>query len=158
MADELSLLESWVAPLLAKLTPPERRRLALAMAREMRQHQQQTMRAQSAPDGTAWEPRKPPARSAQGAIRRRAQAAKARKPMMRGLTRPKWLNARATAQEATVGFVGRAQRIAALHHRGGVDNVTPDGPTYDYPARQLLGFPDELRENLRDMLAQHLTG
>lgn len=158
MADDLTALETWVSPLLAKLTPGERKRLTITMAKEMRAHQQQTMRAQTEPDGTSWEPRKTSARTARGEIRRRAQAAKASKPMMRGLTRAKWLKAKGSPAEAEVSFVGRAQRIAALHHAGGTDEVTPNGATYDYPARQLIGIPPELRESLRDRLAQHMTG
>ena len=156
MADELQRLEDWVAPLLARLSPVESRRLALAMARELRAQQQRTMAAQTAPDGSAWQPRKPPARDARGGIRRAAQRGRLRAAMFTGLRRSKWMKASATPAEATVGFVGRAARIAALHHWGGPDKVTPQGPVYDYPARPLLGIPDELAERLRDMLAKHL--
>lgn len=158
MADDLRLLEDWVAPLAARLSPGERRRLALTMAREMHRHQQRTMAAQTAPDGSAWEPRKTPARDARGQIRRRAQQRKVRAAMFTGLRRPKWMKAAATPDEASVGFIGRAARIAALHHHGGPDRVTPRGPVYDYPARPLIGIPDELAEHLRDLLARHLTG
>ena len=78
--------------------------------------------------------------------------------MFRGLRSPKWMKSAATPGEASVGFVGRAARIAALHHWGGPDRVTPRGPVYDYPARPLIGIPDALAERLRDMLAQHLAG
>lgn len=156
MSDDLRLLETWVAPLLDKLAPTERRRLALAVAREMAAQQRRTMRAQTAPDGTAWEPRKRPARNARGDIRRRAQSAKVRAAMMRGLARPKWLKPAATPAEASVGFVGSAARIAALHHHGGPDRVSPGGPVYDYPARPLLGIPPDLAERLRDLLVNHL--
>lgn len=158
MADDLRLLEDWVAPLLVKLSAAERRRLALTLAREMRQHQQRTLAAQTAPDGSAWTPRKAPMRTAQGQIRYRAQQSRVRAAMFSGLRRPKWLMASATQQEASVGFVGRAARIAALHHAGGPDRVSRDGPVYDYPARPLIGIPPELAEQLRDLLAQHLLG
>lgn len=158
MADQLQILEDWVAPLLARMTPAESRRLALAMAREMRAHQQRTLAAQTAPDGSAWAPRKPPARDARGQVRRAAQRGKVRADMFRGLRKPQWLKAGASPAEASVGFVGRAARIAALHHWGGPDKVTPRGPVYDYPARPLIGIPEPLAEQLRDMLAQHLSG
>ena len=157
MADDLSQLENWVTPLLEKLAPGERRRLALTIARAMRQRQQRTMAAQTAPDGTAWDPRKNAARTARGSVRRSAQAAKAGAPMFRGLRSAKWMKARATPSEASVGFVGRAARIAALHHAGGPDRVTPGGPTYDYPSRPLIGFTDELASELRSLLIDHLT-
>ena len=158
MADDLQILEDWVAPLLAKMTPAESRRLALTMAREMQAAQRRTMAAQTAPDGSAWTPRKPPARDARGQIRRAAQRGKVRAAMFRGLRSPKWMKSAATPGEASVGFVGRAARIAALHHWGGPDRVTPRGPVYDSPARPLIGIPDALAERLRDMLAQHLAG
>lgn len=157
MADDLHQLETWVAPLLAKLAPGERRRLALTLARSMRQRQQRTMAAQTEPDGTAWEPRKNPARTARGSVRRKAQAAKAGAAMFRGLRRAKWIKTRASPSEASVGFVGRAARIAALHHAGGPDRVTPGGPMYDYPARPLIGFAPDLAEELRGLLIDHLT-
>ena len=159
--DDLHLLENWVAPLLEKLAPGARRRLALTIARAMRQRQQRTMAAQQAPDGTPWDPRKNPAtsaaRTARGTVRRSAQAAKAGSQMFRGLRRAKWMKANATQDEAAVSFVGRAARIAALHHHGGPDRVTPGGPTYDYPARPLIGFTDELASELRGLLIDHLT-
>ncbi len=157
MADDLRQLENWVTPLLAKLAPVERRRLALTLARTMRQRQQRTMAAQTAPDGTPWDPRKNAARTARGSVRRSAQAAKAGTAMFRGMRRAKWMKASASPSEASVGFVGRAARIAALHHGGGPDRVTPGGPTYDYPARPLIGFAPDLAEELRGLLIDHLT-
>lgn len=158
MADDLHLLETWVQPLLEKLTPAQCRRITMAMARAMRARQQQTMAAQTAPDGTPWQPRKTAARTARGSVRRKALAAKAGAPMFRGLRRPKWLKAGATPTEASVEFVGTAARIAALHHHGGPDRVTPGGPVYDYPARPLIGIPPSLAEELRGLLADHLAG
>ena len=157
MADDLHQLENWVAPLLAKLAPAERRRLAITLARTMRQRQQRTMAAQTAPDGTPWEPRKNAARTARGSVRRSAQAAKSGAAMFRGLRRAKWLRTSASPSDASVAFVDRAARIAALHHAGGPDRVTPGGPTYDYPARPLIGFAPGLADELRGLLIDHLT-
>lgn len=156
MPDDLTRLEQWVQQLIEKLGPAERRRLTLALAREMLAAQRTTMAAQTAPDGTPWQPRKAPARTARGAIRRKAQAARARQPMMRGLRRPRWLKAKGTEGEAIVQFIGSAARIAALHQYGGPDQVEPGGPTYDYPARPLIGIPDALAERLRQRLLDHL--
>lgn len=44
-----------------------------------------------------------------------------------------------------VGFGGRAAAIAKIHQRGLLARVAPDGPLYDYPIRQLLGFSDDDR-------------
>ena len=112
------------------------------------------MRSQQAPDGTKWEPRKPSGlRSGRGAIKRKAKQA----PMMEKLRAARHLKASATASEAVVGFVGRAERIARVHHFGLRDKVKPGGPDYTYPARQLLGMTDAQIERVRELLLKHLS-
>ena len=118
--DELQRLEDWVTPLLAKLSGPEQRALARTVARELRAGNVEHMRAQQAPDGTGWEPRKASGlRNGRGAIKRKAKT----RPMMEKLRAAKHLKASATASEALVGFVGRAERIARVHHFGLRDRV-----------------------------------
>ncbi|MDR6152195.1 phage virion morphogenesis protein [Acidovorax delafieldii] len=152
--DDLSRLEDWVTPLLAKLSVPEQRALARTVARELRAGNAQQMRAQQAPDGTGWEPRKASGlRNGRGSIRRQAKS----RPMMQKLRAAKHLKASATASEALVGFVGRAERIARVHHFGLRDRVKTGGPEYDYPARQLLGITDEQIERVRELLMKHLA-
>ena len=152
--EDLQRLEDWVAPLLARLSAPERRRLAMAVARDLRAGNVQQIRAQQAPDGTGWEPRKASGlRNGRGAIKRKAKT----RPMMEKLRAAKHLKASATASEALVGFVGRAERIARVHHFGLRDRVKPGGPEYDYPARQLLGITDEQIERVRELLMKHLS-
>lgn len=56
--DDLQRLEDWVAPLLARLSVGERMRLTRKVARELRAMQQQNIKAQKSPDGSAWEKRK----------------------------------------------------------------------------------------------------
>ncbi|MBJ2163026.1 phage virion morphogenesis protein [Acidovorax sp. IB03] len=152
--DELQRLEDWVTPLLGKLSASEQRALARTIARELRADNAQQMRSQQAPDGTKWEPRKPSGlRSGRGAIKRKAKQA----PMMEKLRAAKHLKASATASEAVVGFVGRAERIARVHHFGLRDKVKPGGPDYTYPARQLLGITDAQIERVRELLLKHLS-
>lgn len=156
--DDLKRLEDWVSPLLAKLSAAERRSLARTVARELRAGNAQQMRAQQAPDGTAWEPRKPSGlRSGRGAIQRQAKRQAKTRPMMEKLRAAKHLKASATTSEAVVGFTGRAERIARVHHFGLRDRVKPGGPEYDYPARQLLGITDEQIERVRELLLKHLV-
>ena len=126
MADELQRLEDWVAPLLARLSPAESRRLALAMARELRAQQQRTMAAQTAPDGSAWQPRKPPARDARGGIRRAAQHGRLRAAMFTGLRRNKWLKASATASEASSRSPTCCATCASARHT--TMAITPASP------------------------------
>ena len=152
--DDLQRLEDWVSPLLTRLSAAEQRGLARAVARDLRASNTTTMRAQQAPDGTAWEPRQNKLRDERGRIRKKAKA----QDMFVKLRAAKHLKASATASEAVVGFVGRAERIARVHHFGLRDRVKPGGPEYDYPARQLLGITDAQIERVRELLLKHLAG
>ena len=154
MDDDLQRLEDWVAPLLARLSPAERRGLARAVARDLRAANAETMRAQTAPDGSAWEPRKNKLRDERGRIKQKAKA----QAMFVRLRAAKHLKAQATTSEATVAFAGRAERIARVHQFGLEDRVKPGGPTYRYPVRALLGITDAQVERVRDLVLSHLSG
>lgn len=152
--DDLQRLEDWVAPLLTRLSAPERRRLTMTVARDLRKGNAATMRAQQAPDGAAWEPRKNKLRDERGRVRKQAKA----QSMFVKLRAAKNLRAKATPTEAMVEFADRAARIARVHHFGLRDKVKPGGPDYDYPARPLLGITDAQLDRVRDLLLSHLTG
>ncbi|WP_136067089.1 phage virion morphogenesis protein [Modicisalibacter radicis] len=149
MADNLQALEDWAAPLLARLEAKERRRLARAIARDLRRSQRERIRSQTNPDGTPYAPRKPQKWLArQGSIRRKAMFGK--------LATAKWLKATARGDAAMVGFFGNVARLAKTHQYGLRDRVDRDGPTIEYPQRELLGFTDQDREVILDSLLTHL--
>ncbi|CAN7508147.1 phage virion morphogenesis protein [Acidovorax sp. LjRoot38] len=154
MADDFAQLEGWLQPLLDRLTDAERRKLALDIARELRRENAATIRAQRGPDGEAWAPRKNALRDQQGQIRkgRRSQT------MFAKLAGTKHLRAQVEGGDAVVGFAGRTERIARVHHFGLRDSVKPGGPQYDYPARPLLGISDDFTKRLQDRLLAHLAG
>lgn len=149
--DDLQRLEDWVAPLLEKLSAPERRALARAIARDLRASTIATMRAQQSPDGQSWEPRKNKLRDERGQVRKRVQE------MFVKLRTAKHLRAQATGSEAMVTIAGRAERIARVHHFGLRDKVKPGGPDYTYPARPLLGITDAQIERVRSLILSHLA-
>lgn len=152
VADDLTQLELWVAPLLAKLAPAQRRQLARTIALDLRRAQQQRIAAQVAPDGAPYAARKRRAeslREKRGAIRRRNDA------MFMKLRTARWLKTRVTEEAAEVGFFGRVARLAHIHQDGGMDHVTPDGPMARYPARPLLGFTTVDREWIRARLLKY---
>ena len=156
-ADPMQALEQWAGALLARLSPQQSQRLALQIARDLRNRQGRRMRGQKDPEGASWEPRKPPAATLRTKGRRTLREAKTG-PMMRGLAQAKFLRAQATPTEATVAFADRVQRIARVHHYGETDAVNwPDPPTYDYPARPLLGLSDADRQRLQDLVLKHLS-
>ncbi|SFE10195.1 phage virion morphogenesis protein [Paracidovorax konjaci] len=156
MAD-LSALETWAGDILAKLEPVQRSRLLVDVARRLRTANAQRMRAQQDPDGTAWEPRKPPGPALRSQRERVRQAAKQRQPMMAKLRQVRNLKAKGEAGTAVVEFAGRAERIARVHHFGEVDAVKPGGPRYQYPARPLLGITESDLQTVRDVVLRYLA-
>lgn len=155
MADELTQLELWAAPLLAKLAPAQRRQLARTIALDLRRSQQQRVAAQTGPDGTPYTARKrrvESLRDKRGAIRRKKAA------MFKKLRTARWLKTNVTDAEAEVGFFGRVARLARVHQEGGMDRVAPNGPVATYPARPLLGFATPDLTTIRDRILEHLHG
>lgn len=146
---QLNALETWAAALMERLGPAGQRQLALHIAREMRQRNQRRIRAQTGPDGAAWQPRKT------GPKRRQGKSG----PMMRGLAKAGWLKASARPGAASVEFAGRAQRIAQIHHYGQRAAVNfPRGPMHDYPARALLGLSDDDLDKVAEMVMARVNG
>ncbi|WP_223275301.1 MULTISPECIES: phage virion morphogenesis protein [Delftia] len=84
-------------------------------------------------------------------LRKRAQM------MLVRMASPKHLGARGTQNGAEVGFFGRAERIARVHHFGERDSVRPGGPQYDYPARPLLGIGRMEREAVLAAVLNYLN-
>ncbi|MBV7460446.1 MULTISPECIES: phage virion morphogenesis protein [unclassified Acidovorax] len=152
MADDFMQLESWLQPLLDRLTEGERRKLALDVARELRRENAATIRAQHGPDGEAWAPRKHPLRDQRGQLRKRKAQS-----MFAKLAGAKHLRAQVEGGDAVVGFAGRTERIARVHHFGLRDSVKPGGPEYDYPARPLLGISGDSAKRLHEILLASLS-
>ena len=146
---DLAQLENWLGPLLRQLSPVQQRALARQLAQRVRKANQQTMAAQQSPDGDAWEPRKHRSRDRAGKLRHG--------PMFRKLRSSRHMKAQGLTNEAVIQFVGRAARIARVHHYGLRDLVAPGGAQYDYPARPLIGVPDALADELVDLVLRQLT-
>lgn len=147
--DDLQRVDDWLAALLANLEPAARNRMMRQLAQDLRRSQQQNIRLQRNPDGTAFEARRVTARSKKGRIKRQ---------MFAKLRTTKYLKTAATADSASVQFDGKVQRIARVHHYGLRDRVRRNGPEVRYPSRQLLGVNDELEKATRDMLLLWLSG
>lgn len=146
--DDLQRVDDWLGALLANLEPAARNRMMRQLAQELRRSQQQNIRLQRNPDGTAFEPRRVTARSKKGRIKRQ---------MFAKLRTTKYLKTTATADSASVQFDGKVQRIARVHHYGLRDRVRRNGPEARYPARRLLGVNDEVETITRDTLLRWLA-
>ncbi|HCQ7108809.1 phage virion morphogenesis protein [Enterobacter hormaechei subsp. xiangfangensis] len=146
--DDLQRVDDWLAALLANLEPAARNRMMRQLAQELRRSQQQNIRLQRNPDGTAFEARRVTARSKKGRIKRQ---------MFAKLRTTKYLKTAATADSASVQFDGKVQRIARVHHYGLRDRVRRNGPEARYPVRRLLGVNDEVETFTRDTLLRWLS-
>ena len=81
-----------------------------------------------------------------------------------GAQRSAWMEGRADLRketptgEAAVGFTGAMARIMTMHQEGLRDTVTRDpNSSVQYPARQVLGFPESDRNALLDIILEQLT-
>lgn len=145
--DDLQRVDDWLAALLANLEPAARNRMMRQLAQELRRSQQQNIRLQRNPDGTAFEPRRVTARSKKGRIKRQ---------MFAKLRTTKYLKTAATADYASVQFDGKVQRIARVHHYGLRDRVRRNGPEVRYPARRLLGKNELVNKIVKSNLLEWL--
>lgn len=145
--DDLQRVDDWLAALLANLEPAARNRMMRQLAQELRRSQQQNIRLQRNPDGTAFEPRRVTARSKKGRIKRQ---------MFAKLRTTKYLKTAATADSASVQFDGKVQRIARVHHYGLRDRVRRNGPEVRYPARRLLGKNELVNRIVKSNLLEWL--
>lgn len=147
--ENLQHLETWLTPLLQSLQPAQRRTMTRQVAQLLRQKTQQHMQLQQDPDGAAWQPRKNRTRDQRGRLRNG--------PMFSKLRKAKHLKAQVFPDSAVVQFIGRAERLARVHHFGLRDRVVAGGPEYDYPARPLIGITDEMAEAIEALVIQHLA-
>jgi phage virion morphogenesis protein len=118
------------------------------VARDVRKIQQANITAQRAPDGTAWEPKRIPARTKKGRIRRK---------MFTKLKTAKYLKAQASANQAEVSFTGQVQRLARVHHYGLRDKVNRRGTEVKYAERPLLGVNSDVENSVKDSLLRWLS-
>ena len=105
--ENLHKVDEWLTALLANLEPAARQHMMCELAQQLRRNQQNNIRLQRNPDGTGYEPRRVTARSKKGRIKRQ---------MFAKLRTTKYLKAAASANSASVQFVGQVQRIARVHH------------------------------------------
>ena len=154
MADDLTLLETWCAPLLAKLTAGQRTQVARKIGQALRRSQHQRIVANRAPDGGSYLPRKrraEPLRAKKGRIKRKRDA------MFQRIGRAAYLKVQASPSDVSVGFFGRVARIARVHQEGRTDRINREGRTARYPVRELLGFTQADTRMVRDLLIEHLA-
>ncbi|MBB6153704.1 phage virion morphogenesis protein [Pseudomonas sp. JAI115] len=151
MASNLEALEDWAAPLLQKLEPTERSKLARSLAQQLRRNQQQRVQSQKNPDGSKYAARKPrKLRGKQGRVRRKVG-------MFQKIRKVAYLKAKGDANAISVGFTGRIARIARVHQHGLKDRPQPGAPDTSYAKREVLGLSSADHDLIRDALLAHLS-
>ena len=151
MANDLDALEDWAGVLLSKLEPAARSKLARSLAQKLRRSQQQRVKQQHNPDGSAYAARKPrELRGKQGRIKRLAK-------MFQKMPRASYLKAQGDGQSITVGFTGRVARIARVHQFGLKDRAEANAPAVRYDQREVLGLTKADLESIRDELLRTIT-
>ncbi|MBS5840562.1 MAG: phage virion morphogenesis protein [Pseudomonas sp.] len=151
MANDLDALEDWAGVLLNKLEPAARSKLARSLAQKLRRSQQQRVKQQHNPDGSAYAARKPrELRGKQGRIKRQAK-------MFQKLPKASYLKTKGDGQSIAVGFTGRVARIARVHQFGLKDRAETNAPEVRYEQREVLGFTEADLESIRGLLLTYLT-
>lgn len=146
---ELKPFDDKLAALIAGLSPAGRRKMAGEIAKELRTRQQRRIKTQKDPDGTPYAARKrQPVRSKKGRIKRE---------MFAKLRTNRFMKATGSDEAATVEFVGNVQRLARVHQEGLRDKPNPAAREIQYPARQLLGFNDDDRQFVEEVIIRHLS-
>ncbi|WP_350316461.1 phage virion morphogenesis protein [Pectobacterium aroidearum] len=147
--NELKPFDDKLAGLIASLSASGRRKLAGTVAKTLRGSQQQHIKAQIAPDGTAYAPRK--------AQQLKSKKGRVKRQMFQKLRTAKYLKAKGTADAASVEFIGRVQRMARVHHYGLRDRPSRNGGDVQYEARPLLGFSNREIKEVEGLVIKHLS-
>ncbi|EKQ6730600.1 phage virion morphogenesis protein [Escherichia coli] len=147
---ELNPFENRLAALIAALSPAGRRNLSAEIAKTLRQKQQQRIKAQRAPDGSAYAPRQPQTiRGKKGRVKRE---------MFAKLRTSRYMKARGDESAAAVEFTGKVQRIARVHQYGLRDKPGQNSQSVLYPVRPLLGFSESDRQIIESAIISYLAG
>ncbi|TBM13826.1 phage virion morphogenesis protein [Hafnia alvei] len=145
---ELKQFEERLAGLIGNLTPVQRRKIAVEVAKRLRTSQQQHIKQQKAPDGTPYARRKPqPASSKRGRVKRQ---------MFAKLRTNRFMKAQGSSDAAVVEFVGRVQRMVRIHQEGLSDKPNRFSREVKYDARPLLGFSAEDKRLVEEMVTAFL--
>lgn len=147
---EFKPFEEKLKGLLDAMSPAARRRLAVDIAKKLRQSQQQRIKSQKAPDGTAYVPRKPQ--------RIRDKKGRVKREMFAKLRHARYLKASGDDKSAVVEFTGKVKRIARVHQFGLKDKPSRDSQKVKYPARELLGLSHDDNKHIENIIIQRISG
>ncbi|MCT8866923.1 phage virion morphogenesis protein [Shewanella xiamenensis] len=148
--DDLTRLNELFDGLIQQLSTAARKQLSRDIARRLRATQAQRIKQNTAPDGSAFEARKP-----QPAWAKRIGAIK-RKLMFQKIIRQKYLKPEYSSQAASVGFTGFISRIATEHQYGLRGRIN-ERISIRYPQRELLGVTQNEMNMIEAVVIRHLA-
>lgn len=141
---EFKPFEEKLKGLLDAMSPTARRRLAVDIAKKLRQSQQQRIKSQKAPDGTPYAPRKSqPVSAKKGRIKRE---------MFAKLRTARYMKASGNERASVVEFTGKVQRIARVHQYGLKEKPGRATREVHYAKRVLLGFDKHDKRDLENII------
>lgn len=141
--NELKQFEERLAGLIGNLTPVQRRKIVIEVAKRLRTSQQQHIKQQKAPDGTPYANRKP-------------QRGRVKHQMFAKLRTNRFMKSQGSSDAAVVEFVGRVQRMARIHQEGLSDKPNRFSREVKYDARPLLGFGASDKSIVEDVVTEFL--
>lgn len=138
-----------LAALIAALSPTARRRMAADIAKTLRTRQQRRIKTQKAPDGTPYAARKrQPVKAKKGRVKRE---------MFAKLRTSRFMKATTGNDAAVVEFTGKVQRMVNVHHYGLKDKPGRNSAPVQYDARPLIGFNDDDRQVVEEIIISKLS-
>ncbi|MEZ2604596.1 phage virion morphogenesis protein [Kluyvera intermedia] len=138
-----------LAALIAALSPTARRRMAADIAKTLRTRQQRRIKTQKAPDGTPYAARKrQPVKAKKGRVKRE---------MFAKLRTSRFMKASAGNDAAVVEFAGKVQRMVNVHQYGLKDKPGRNSAPVQYDARPLVGFSDDDRQVVEEIIISKLS-
>lgn len=138
-----------LAALIAALSPTARRKMAADIAKTLRTRQQRRIKTQKAPDGTPYAARKrQPVKAKKGRVKRE---------MFAKLRTSRFMKASAGNDAAVVEFTGKVQRMVNVHHYGLKDKPGRNSAPVQYDARPLIGFNDDDRQVVEEIIISKLS-
>ncbi|MDH2998106.1 phage tail protein [Pasteurellaceae bacterium LFhippo2] len=138
MSDSIEQIKTSFSALLVNISKPRRRLLYQQIGRELARNHRRRIKAQQAPDGSRYAPRKK-----QKKVKGKIKTDK----MFKKLVKPKHLKVRFENEGVSLGFTGGDAAIAKIHQEGLMGRVKKEfGWKVRYAKRELLGFEkDDLK-------------
>ncbi|MCS6160711.1 phage virion morphogenesis protein [Shewanella baltica] len=148
--DDLNHLNELFDGLIQQLSPAARKQLSRDIARRLRATQAQRIKQNIAPDGSAFEARKP-----QPTWAKRLGAIKL-KLMFQKIIRQKYLKPEYSSEAASVGFTGFISRVATEHQYGLRGRIN-ERISIRYTQRELLGLTQNEMNMIEAVIIRHLA-